>query len=123
MHEMAICQSLLSEVGRVAAENGATAVTRVVVSVGPLSGVEITQLTRAFDLARAGTVAESAALEIEDIPVTVWCAPCGVESRVEPNKLLCSGCGGWRVTLRSGDELLLKRLSLVDAPERQSASG
>ena len=123
MHEMAICQSLLSEVGRVAAENGAMAVTRVVVSVGPLSGVEITQLARAFDLARMGTVAEGAELEIEDIPVTIWCAPCGIESRVEPNKLLCGGCGGWRVTLRSGDELLLKRLSLVDAPERQSASG
>ncbi len=123
MHEMAICQSLLSEVGRVAAENGAMAVTRVVVSVGPLSGVEITQLARAFDLAQRGTVAEGAELEIEDIPVTIWCAPCGIESRVEPNKLLCGGCGGWRVTLRSGDELLLKRLSLVDAPERQSASG
>lgn len=101
----------------------AMAVTRVVVSVGPLSGVEITQLARAFDLARMGTVAEGAELEIEDIPVTIWCAPCGIESRVEPNKLLCGGCGGWRVTLRSGDELLLKRLSLVDAPERQSASG
>ena len=123
MHEMAICQSLLSEVGRVAAENGAMAVTRVVVSVGPLSGVEITQLARAFDLARRGTVAEGAVLEIEDIPVTIWCASCAIESRVEVNKLLCNSCGGWRVTLRSGDELLLKRLSLVDAPERQSASG
>ena len=123
MHEMAICQSLLAEVGRVAAEHPATVVTRVSVSVGPLSGVEAALLTRAFDLARLGTVADGAVLEIEQMPVTIWCDACGIESRVEANTLVCGGCGGWRVTVRSGDELLLKRVALVELPQQQRASG
>jgi len=123
MHEMAICQSLLSEVGRVAVAHPATVVTRVVIAVGPLSGVETAQLERAFDLARQGTVAECAVLEIEQTPVVIWCDPCGIESPVAANKLVCGRCGSWRVTVKSGDDLLLKRVSLVDAPQQQSASG
>lgn len=123
MHELAICRSLLSEAGRVAAAHRAAAVTRLSVAIGPLSGVEAAQLARAFDIARRGTVAEGAVLEVERTPVVVWCDRCGVESPVEPNALLCGACGTWKVGLRSGDELVLKRVTLADAPARPSVSG
>lgn len=123
MHEMAICRSLLSQVGRVASEHPDTVVTRVVIAVGPLSGVETGQLARAFEIARLGTVARGAVLEIERIPVTIWCDACERTSRVAENRLLCGGCGGWRVTVRSGDELMLKRLSLADAPQAAIRAG
>lgn len=121
MHELAICQSLLSEVGRVAELHGAREVTEVVVAVGPLSGVEPHLLERAFSVARAGTVADHAALEIEMAPVVVWCKVCEIETPVTANALLCGGCGTWQVQLKSGSELLLMRVELAGITEAAAA--
>lgn len=117
MHELAICQSLLREVERVAKAHDCGDVTAIIVAAGPLSGVEPPLLARAFSIARAGTVAEHASLEIETMPITVSCRACGIESPAEPNALICRRCGTWQVQLRSGDELLLKRVELAGAPE------
>lgn len=123
MHEMAICLGLLSEAARVALAHHATAVTRLSVQIGPLSGVQAPQLARAFHIARIGTLAETANLDIDATPVVVWCEPCGTETEVPPNALLCGDCGTWKVTLRSGNELLLKRvdLALADVDPHASA--
>lgn len=113
MHELSICQSLLGEVERVAAANGAMEVNKITVAVGPLSGVEAPLLVRAFDVARMGSVAEHAELEIEMMPAIVWCKACAVETVVATNALLCRQCGTWQVELKSGAELLLQRIELL----------
>jgi hydrogenase nickel incorporation protein HypA/HybF len=113
MHELAICQSLLREVERVAAEHGAVAVSGIVIAIGPLAGVEAPLLARAFSVARAGTIAENASLEVETTAIMVQCGACGAETTVAANALLCGECGAWRVELKSGDELVLKRVELA----------
>ncbi|MGB5559882.1 MAG: hydrogenase maturation nickel metallochaperone HypA [Paracoccaceae bacterium] len=113
MHELAMCQGLLSEVARLARVHGATAVTRLSVQIGPLSGVEASQLSCAFGIARIGTLAETAKLDIQVMSVGVWCEACAAETEVAPNALLCGDCGDWHVTLRSGNELLLKSVDLA----------
>jgi hydrogenase nickel incorporation protein HypA/HybF len=90
-------------------------VNKIVVAVGPLAGVEAPLLARAFDVARTGTIAEHAALEVETTPATVWCEACAVETAVATNVLRCGRCGSWRVELRSGTELLLTRVELTSA--------
>ena len=112
MHELAICQSLIGEVARVAATRAGAKVVTVSVAIGPLSGVEAPLLARAFTVARAGTIAAEASLEIEAKPVTVRCRACDVEAEAAPNALLCPQCGGWQVDVMSGDELLLTRVEL-----------
>lgn len=119
MHELAICQSLIDEVGRVAAAHRARGATRVVIAIGPLSGVDCGLLARAFEMARSGTAAAGATLEIEPVPVLVHCPRCGVETRARASALLCGRCGDWRVDLASGDELMLKSVELeleTDSP-------
>jgi hydrogenase nickel incorporation protein HypA/HybF len=116
MHELTICQSLLAEVERIVSQNGAVEAAEIIVQVGPLSGVEPGLLQRTFQMARIGTVAARAALKIETGPVVVWCGACDRETTVVPNALLCGDCGGWKVRLRAGDELLLKRLFLAADP-------
>jgi hydrogenase nickel incorporation protein HypA/HybF len=113
MHELAICQSLLLEVERVAVGHGAVGVSCIVVAIGPLAGVEPALLARAFSVARAGSIAQNARLEVEATPIVVRCRACGAETAVAANALLCGGCGAWRVELKSGDELLLKRVELA----------
>lgn len=118
MHELSICQSLLKEVARAVANQSEVqskaVVTAVDIALGPLSGVDPGQLLRAFDLARRGTLAEAAMLRIEPVPVSVWCAECATESTVPPNALVCSRCGTWRVSLRSGADLSLRSVTLSD---------
>ncbi|MCG6871956.1 MAG: hydrogenase maturation nickel metallochaperone HypA [Gammaproteobacteria bacterium] len=113
MHELAICQALLEQVADVARENDAQRVARIEVHVGPLSGVEVPLLERAFSIARAGTVAEEARLETVSLPVRVRCEQCGQESEARVNRLVCGHCGDYHTRLCSGDELILARVELL----------
>ena len=113
MHELSVCQGLMRQVGKVAEQNGAESVDRILLRVGQLSGVEASLLVHAFEIARMGTVAEGAELEIEDGPVTVKCRECGTEGGVKPNRLVCPCCGDWRVEVTGGEELMLLSLDLT----------
>jgi hydrogenase nickel incorporation protein HypA/HybF len=112
MHELAVCQALIDQVAHVAAEHGAASVCRIVVQVGPLSGVEPGLLEEAYAIARAGTVADTATLVLEQAQPRVRCNACGAESAVSANRLSCPECGNWRTTLVAGDELLLASVEL-----------
>lgn len=118
MHELSVCQSLMTEVERLAAAHGARQVHRIVLAIGPLSGIEIPQLEAAFTIARAGTCAQAAELEIERTVLRVRCNECGAQTQAGMQRLLCGECGGWRTALLSGDEILLKSVELQKAPER-----
>jgi hydrogenase nickel incorporation protein HypA/HybF len=115
MHELAICQALIAQVERIARDNAAQRVVAVVVAIGPLSGVEPKLLEHAYPLAAAGTVAESAVLKFETVPLKVRCRTCGVESEAAPNRLLCGACRDWQVTVISGEEMLLQRVEIETA--------
>jgi hydrogenase nickel incorporation protein HypA/HybF len=115
MHELAVCQALLDEVERIARARHAERVAAVRVRVGELAGVEPELLQRAYEVARAGTLARDAALAIEDSPVRVYCQSCGNESAARAQRLLCAFCGDWRTKLIAGDELTLMSVDLVTA--------
>lgn len=112
MHELAICQALITQVQDVARKENAAAVSDIYVSIGPLSGVEGPLMQNAFPIAAAGTVAGAATLHLDARPILVRCEECGAESEVEANRLTCKECGEWRTLLISGDELLLQRVVL-----------
>ncbi len=80
MHELSVCQALIEQVERVARDNDALRVVSIVITVGPLSGVEPQLLEHAYPLAAAGTIAENASLVVETVPVTVRCRTCGAET-------------------------------------------
>lgn len=114
MHEMSICQGLMRQVEQIARDNGAKRVDSIVLSIGPLAGIEPHLLRQAFTVARMATVAEKAELEIQTGPIMVECRSCGASGEAEVNRLLCPSCGGWQVSLTQGDELLLLRLEVSD---------
>jgi hydrogenase nickel incorporation protein HypA/HybF len=118
VHELSICQALLSQVTAIAREQGAQAIERIVVEVGPLSGVDGPLLARAFEVARFGSCAAEAVLSIDTPQVTVSCLSCGAQSHAAPNRLLCDACGGYRTRIIAGDELNLRRVELRMRPSR-----
>ena len=120
MHEMSICQALMDQVERIAGEQGASRVDKIVLSIGPLAGVEPELLSRAYEVARLQTIAENAELEIETGPIVVECRKCGASGEAGVSRLVCPSCGDWQVNLTQGDELLLLRLEvsgISDSPK------
>jgi len=112
MHELALCQALMTQVETIAREHQAERVTAITLGMGPLSGVESQLLQHAYPIASAGTVAEGAELSIRTTPVRVRCNSCGQTSDARVNRLVCGDCGDWRTELVSGDELLLVSVEL-----------
>lgn len=112
MHELSLCQEMLTQVAALAAQHRASGVKHIVVRVGPLAGVEPQLLGQAYTLARAGTIAENAELTVETLAVRVACERCGAETDATPTKLICGICGDWHTRLVSGDELLLASVEL-----------
>lgn len=113
MHELSICNALLGEVERVARVQRAHRVVSVVVRIGPLCGVEPVSLERAYDIARAGTLAAGAELTIKSAPVRIRCRACGCDSEASSNSLTCARCGRWQVEVLSGEDLILESIELV----------
>jgi hydrogenase nickel incorporation protein HypA/HybF len=118
MHELSVCQAMMAQVEEIAAREGASAVSAIVVRIGPLSGVVPDLLQQAFTIARAGTLATAAELITELQPIRIRCLECDAESEVQPNRLLCGACGSYRTQVISGDELLLAsvELDITDSP-------
>ncbi|MFC1702269.1 hydrogenase maturation nickel metallochaperone HypA [Pseudomonadota bacterium] len=112
MHEMSICQGLMDQVEQIARDKGASCVDSIVLSSGPLSGVEPDLFNRAYEAARFRTIAENADLRIETGQIVVECRSCGASGEAKVNRLLCPACGDGQVDLIQGDELLLLRLEL-----------
>jgi hydrogenase nickel incorporation protein HypA/HybF len=125
VHELSLVQALLREIEAVAIAHRATAVRRVTIQIGPLSGVDPGLLSSAFAVARGTGLAANAELFVESAPVRVRCRNCGMESDATANRLLCGQCGGYRTTLLSGDEMILRRveLSVHDASDAALHSG
>jgi hydrogenase nickel incorporation protein HypA/HybF len=112
LHELSVCQALLAQVREIASGSGAAAVARIVIEVGPLSGIEPALLERAFAAMRAGSCAADAVLSIETPDVRIRCMTCDAQSQTSPNRLVCAVCGGFRTRIVAGDELRLRRVEL-----------
>ena len=117
MHELSVCLSLMQQVEQIAIEQNARRVTKIVLSIGPLSGVEPALLRRAYPLAAADTVAAEALLVMESADIVVRCSQCDAESKATANRLLCAACGDYRTRVISGDELTLMRVELDTAAD------
>ncbi|GAC1525813.1 MAG: hydrogenase maturation nickel metallochaperone HypA [Vulcanimicrobiaceae bacterium] len=108
MHELSVALSLLEEVDAVAAREGATSVASVRLRLGAMSGIVRDALAFSWDLARVDTVAVDARLDIEDVPVIVWCPQCRAERDVRAGAgLTCAACGTIAPTILRGREVEL----------------
>ncbi len=122
MHEYSICIALLEQVEQIAYQHHAEQVDKIILKIGPLSGVEAELLQHAWPLAAAATISEQAELVIESAPVVVRCTQCNTESEVPPNRLLCTACGDFRTRLVSGDEMLLASIELLKKEQQPCVS-
>jgi hydrogenase nickel incorporation protein HypA/HybF len=116
MHELSIALSLVDVACEEMSRLGAVRVNAVHLRLGPLSGVARDALLFSFDAAAAGTTLEGARLEIQDVPVTIWCSVCAAERSLVA--VACRRCPVCHTAAREvvrGEELELIGLEVVDA--------
>jgi hydrogenase nickel incorporation protein HypA/HybF len=110
MHEYSIVGSLIERVESEAARSGATAVKRLWVSIGDLSGVDRELLATAYDTFRERTICEGAELRVTPVAARWSCPRCA--QNIEPGAMLrCSACNV-PATLSEGDEIVLERIEM-----------
>ncbi|RTZ69204.1 MAG: hydrogenase maturation nickel metallochaperone HypA [Aquificaceae bacterium] len=111
MHEFSIVSSLMTLIEDLARKHNAKKVTKVVVGVGVLSGVEPDLLKIAFDTFKEKTICEEAELILEIEKVAVKCMDCGKESQLEGRfSRKCPLCGSLNTEIVRGQDLQLKSL-------------
>jgi hydrogenase nickel incorporation protein HypA/HybF len=116
MHELSIAMSIV-ETASEEAQRHAGRVEVVHLRLGALSGVVKDALLFSWDLACEDTPLAGARLEIEEIPVVVWCPACRIERTLDADlDLRCPACGGSGTELRSGRELDLSALEIEESP-------
>ncbi len=115
MHELSIAESLIEQVETAVRADGAARVTAVRLRIGALAGVDADALRFGFDVATVGTLLEGAALEIDLVPVVVYCPVCDLESELATiQQFRCPRCGRPTGELRQGRELLIESVEVLD---------
>jgi hydrogenase nickel incorporation protein HypA/HybF len=110
VHEYSIVEALLARVDAEASARGATAVHRLTVRIGELSGVEIDLLTAAFATFRDRTICARAELDVLAVAAAWACPQCG--GPIQRGAMLqCPRCGV-PARLAQGDGILLDRIEM-----------
>jgi len=112
MHEYSIVQSLLNSCQEHVDQHQATKVTKVVVKIGVMSGVEPHLLQEAFDTFKEKTVCEASELQLQIQKVVVYCQKCGQQSELQKHEYLCPLCQSTELEIIDGEEMLLMQLEL-----------
>ena len=112
MHEVAIMTEALRMAEDAAKSAGASRVLKIRLRIGSLSGVVPDALSFAFDVAREGTLAADATLEIERVPAVCWCETCRAEFDAPDFFNECPRCHNLSGDLRRGRELDIAAVEL-----------
>ena len=90
-------------------------VCAVHVRVGALAGVVKEALAFSYDIACQDTALEGSRLVIDEVPVRVFCPPCGVDRVLQSARVLCCGeCGTPTPDVRDGRGLELVALEIEE---------
>jgi hydrogenase nickel incorporation protein HypA/HybF len=112
MHEYSIVQSLLNQCEDIAKQNNATKITKVVVKIGVMSGVEPDLLQIAFDTFKEGTMCENCEYIQQIQPIKIRCKSCNNEIELTKNEYSCPKCQSINVDVIDGEEMYLMSLEL-----------
>lgn len=116
MHELSIALSIVEIAAEEAERHRAARVEVVHLRLGALSGVVKDALLFSWDLACADTPLAGSRLEVEEIPIKIWCAACQSERTLDAElDFRCPRCGS-AAEVRSGRELELSALEIQEGP-------
>lgn len=112
MHEYSIVQALLEQCEGYASENDASKITKVVVKIGVMSGVEPHLLEIAFNTFKETSICDGAEFVMNVQPLRLTCKSCGSVSELEQAYYRCPECESLEVEVTDGEDMLLMSLEM-----------
>ncbi len=112
MHELSVVQSLIGLIEQNAIQNNANSVSKVIVKIGKLSGIEPHLLKLAFDSFKEGTICQNAELEMIIQDVVAKCENCQKEFEIKDNSFVCPNCKSFNLQVIDGEDMYLMSLEL-----------
>lgn len=113
MHELSIALSILNEIEKQMKDYPDAAVEAVHLRIGVLSGVDPQALRFAYELAREGTPFAASRLEIESVPLLLFCPQCDATHNPDLQHIFCPHCSTPEQEIREGQELEISALELA----------
>ena len=92
MHEISIIESILEVAEEKAREADSPSITVIKLRLGEFTAIAREALEFAFEVARLGTLAEHARLEIEVVPMVLHCVVC--DAGTQPTRAMSLICPG-----------------------------
>lgn len=112
MHEYSIVQALIDQCETLAADNKASAITKVVVKIGQYSGVEPHLLETAFDTFKDQTVCKRAEFVMTIQPLVIVCSDCQTTSILDKPNYSCPACQSIDIRVIDGEDMMLMSLEM-----------
>jgi len=109
MHEMSITQGIIDICEKHACGRR---VLSLDVEIGELSSVVPDAVEFCFEACSSGTLLEGAHMNIIRVPGTGCCQDCGAHTALTAMFGACQACGGYRVTILSGEEMRVREIEV-----------
>jgi hydrogenase nickel incorporation protein HypA/HybF len=114
MHELSIAQNILEIVQQSVPKGQETAVRKIRIRIGQLSGVVPDSLDFCFGVMVNDTPMNRASLDIERVPTVSRCRDCAQGFQIEGMAFECPACRSSNLELISGRELEVAEIELED---------
>ncbi len=113
MHEMSIALAMIDQITEELDKHGGGVVEAIHLRIGVLSGVDGQALRFAYELACEGTELAGSRLEIESIPLLVYCPQCATTHTPWLQEILCPRCITPAQEILQGRELEVRALEIA----------
>ena len=110
MHELSIALSIADLAMDRAREAGADRIMAIELDIGALSGVEVSALDSAMEIAFKDTLLEKADIKVNRIEPQCECLDCGNRFSADDLSINCPSCGKNNYRFSKGMELQLSSL-------------
>lgn len=113
MHEYSVVQALMEQIEELAAQNQATVVTKIIVKIGVMSGVEPHLLEVAFETFKEKSICEKADFIMNVQPLILHCQSCDRHSEVANPHYCCPHCQSLDVRVDDGEDMYLMSVEML----------
>lgn len=112
MHEYSIVQALLDQCDEQAAAHNATKVTKIIVKIGVMAGIETQLLQTSFDTFKEDTICAEAEFIINLQQLKLECKECANIFEVDEVRYFCPKCESLSVKVLDGEDMYLMSLEM-----------
>ncbi len=112
MHEMGIAMQIMNIVNQSLPPGEDLRIKSITLKVGKLTAIVPGSLRFCMEVVTKDTPAEGAEIVFNEVPVEVECDSCGQKSIIEEPPFSCRSCGGDKIAILSGREMIVESIEV-----------